>query len=75
MAAAWASIPSYSRLKVEENRSDNYLGASMLEKSSLDTHDDVVRFGEGRLASGTDLCGSKQLICTVYCYITRQKAR
>ena len=45
----------------------------MIGNASLDTYDDVVRFSEGRLASGTDLRGSEQLICTVYCYITRQK--
>ena len=40
---------------------------------SADTYDDIVRFGEGRLAGRTNLRGSKQLICTVYYCMTRQK--
>ena len=40
---------------------------------SLDTHDDVVRLGEGRLAGGTHLRGGEQLVCTVDCRRTRKK--
>ena len=43
--------------------------------SIRDTHDDVVRFGEGRFTSRTDLRGSKQLICAVYCPYNASEAR